>query len=55
MNLANSLCNIGRIEEALEKYLKAQNLFENHNETSYASTSFIYHNLGLIYIDIEEY
>jgi tetratricopeptide (TPR) repeat protein len=55
MNLANSLNRIGRLEEALEKYLKAQKIYENHHGTSHVKTSFIYHNLGDIYIDLEEY
>jgi tetratricopeptide (TPR) repeat protein len=55
MNLASSLKLIGRIEEALEKYLKALKILENHYGTSNVSTSFIYHNLGRIYIDLKEY
>jgi tetratricopeptide (TPR) repeat protein len=55
MNLANSLKRIGRLEEALEKYLKAQKIYENHYGTSHTKTSFIYHNLGSIYIKLEEY
>jgi tetratricopeptide (TPR) repeat protein len=55
MNLANTLSDIGRLEEALEKYLKAQKIYENYYGTSHTKTSFIYHNLGSIYIDLEEY
>jgi Flp pilus assembly protein TadD len=36
MNLAVSLKRIGRVEEALEKYHKAQKIYENHYGTSHA-------------------
>jgi Flp pilus assembly protein TadD len=49
MNLGISLKKIGRVEEALEKYLKAQKIFENHYGTSHVKTSLIYNNLGSIY------
>jgi Flp pilus assembly protein TadD len=35
MNLGISLKKIGRLEEALEKYLKAQKIHENHYGTSH--------------------
>jgi tetratricopeptide (TPR) repeat protein len=35
MNLAISLKKIGRLEEALEKYLRAQKIFENYYGTSH--------------------
>jgi tetratricopeptide (TPR) repeat protein len=55
MNLAVSLKKIGRLEKALENCLKAQKIFENHYGTSHVESSFLYHNLGWIYIDLKEY
>jgi tetratricopeptide (TPR) repeat protein len=49
MNLGSSLSDIGRLEEARQKYHEALMIYENNYSLEHVETSFLYYNIGLLF------